>query len=262
MDQLIYKKARIFFNSSGTGKTIVLLHGFTESMAIWDKFSRALSKEFRVITIDLPGHGKSENVAKVHTMELLADVVKAVLNACKVSECMMVGHSMGGYVTLAFAKKYPKLLTGFCIFHSHCFADSAEDRKNRQRTIRLIDKYKSGFITAFIPGLFPEKVQKKYAKEINLLIKRANTMTKEGIIAALEGMMVRNDQSGFLKKTKLPVLFILGLKDSKAPLPRLWEMVSLPLNSETLILRDSGHMGYIENPKETLEAIRHFAQKY
>ena len=87
-------------------------------------------------------------------------------------------------------------------------------------------------------------------------------MTKEGIIAALEGMMVRNDQSGFLKKTKLPVLFILGLKDSKAPLPRLWEMVSLPLNSETLILRDSGHMGYIENPKETLEAIRHFAQKY
>jgi len=197
----------------------------------------------------------------VHTMELLAEVVHSVLKECKVSKCMMVGHSMGGYTTLAFAGKYPKLLSGICIFHSHCFADSEEDKKNRSRTIQLVEKNKFSFIAAFIPGLFPVEVQRKFAKDIENLVNRAETMTKEGVIAALEGMKVRNDQTDFLIKTKLPVLFILGLKDSKSPLPRLWEMVSLPAHSESLILRETGHMGYIENPKETLEAIRHFALK-
>ena len=261
MDYLLFQGSRIFYNVSGKGKTIIFLHGFTESMTIWDKFSRSLSKEFRVITIDLPGHGKSENVAKVHTMELLAEVVFAVLKKCRVSKCLMVGHSMGGYTTLAFTKKYTKLLSGISIFHSHCFADSEEDKKNRTRIIKLVEKDKFGFVAAFIPGLFPDNVQKKFAKEIDQLIKQANTMTKEGVIAALEGMKVRKDQTQLLKTIELPVLFILGLKDSKSPVSQLWEMISLPAHSEVLILRNTGHMGYIENPKETLAAIRHFALK-
>jgi pimeloyl-ACP methyl ester carboxylesterase len=261
MSFIHFKTSKIYYNDKGEGKTIVLLHGFTESMAIWDKFVRSLSKEFRVITIDLPGHGKSGNIAKVHTMELLADVVYQVLKACRVTKCLMVGHSMGGYTTLAFAGKYPEMLSGMCIFHSHCFADSEEDRKNRERTIKVVEQDKFGFVTAFINGLFPAEVQKKFAVEIGILIRRANTMNKEGVTAAIEGMKARKDQTQLLKTTKLPVLFILGLKDSKAPLPRLWEMISLPVHSEALILRDTGHMGYIENPKETLAAIRCFAVK-
>jgi pimeloyl-ACP methyl ester carboxylesterase len=262
MPYIVFQKKRIFYNDSGKGQPIVLLHGFTESQKIWNHFVSVLSQEFRVITVDLPGHGKSECVAEIHTMELQAEVVHAVLKKASVKKCIMTGHSMGGYVTLAYASKYPKTLKGFCIFHSHCFADSIEDREIRSRTIELVKKDKFGFVAKFIPGLFPEEVQGKFGKKIDDLVREAEKMTKEGVIAALEGMKIRNDQTAFLASTKLPVLFILGLKDSKAPISRLWEMISLPAHSESLILRDVGHMGYIESPKVTLNAIQQFVQKF
>jgi pimeloyl-ACP methyl ester carboxylesterase len=255
------KNKKIFYADSGKGKTIVLLHGFTETSKIWDSFRDQLSVSFRVIVIDLAGHGKSECLEEVHSMELQADVVHEVLKQRKVKKCLMVGHSMGGYVTLAFASKYPDMLKGICLFHSHPFPDSAEDRKNRDRTINVVEQNKFGFIASFIPSLFPEGSRRKFGKEIKMLVKQGTEIPKEGIIAALEGMKIRKNQSALLKSTRVPVLFILGLKDPKAPLDRLWKMVSLPQFSECLILRNVGHMGYIEAPDETLKMIQGFARK-
>jgi pimeloyl-ACP methyl ester carboxylesterase len=164
-------------------------------------------------------------------------------------------------VTLAFASKYPEMLKGLCLFHSHPFPDSAADRKNRDRTVSVVKQDKFGFVASFIPSLFPQGSRRKYGKEIRLLVKRASEIPKEGIIAALEGMKIRRNQSVLLKSVRVPVLFILGLKDPKAPLDRLWKMVSLPQRSECLILRNIGHMGYIEAPEETLKMIRGFARK-
>ncbi len=261
MSYLKFKKSNIFFTVRGRGKEIVLLHGFTESSSIWESFTKDLAKKYRVIRIDLPGHGKSECVDSVHSMELMADVVFAVLKKLKTKKCLMVGHSMGGYVTLAFGGKYPGLLRGFGLFHSHCFADTPQEQENRNRTIAIVNQDKYSFIAQFIPGLFPLEVHKKFAGPIEKLIKESSKMPKQGVIAALEGMKTRNDQSGMLKTTSLPVLFILGLKDSRAPVARLWEMVSSAAYSDAVILRDCGHMGFIEAPKETLAAIRGFARK-
>lgn len=261
MPEIYFNGKKINYLEKGRGKSLVLLHGFTESQKIWHQFVKALSREFRVITIDLPGHGKSECISEVHTMELMAEVVHLVLKNAGVRKCVMIGHSMGGYITLAFALKYPEKLKGIGIFHSHCFADSAEDMELRSCTIELVRYDKFGFVTSFIANLFPKEVQKKFSKEIDELINEAEKMPKEGIIAALEGLKVRNDQTYLLATTTLPVLFILGLKDSKAPLPKLWEMISLPAHSESLILRDVGHMGYIESPDKCLDAIIHFTKK-
>jgi pimeloyl-ACP methyl ester carboxylesterase len=261
MPNVLFQKKKIHFTDEGNGKALVLLHGFTESGSIWKKFSKKLSSDFRVIVIDLPGHGKSEGLGDIHSMELQAEVVYRVLKACKVRKCIMIGHSMGGYVTLAFAGKKPEMLQGFCLFHSHVFADSQQERENRERTINIVNQDKFSFITQFIASLFPEEVREKFSKQIDQLIKRAGKMQKENIVAALEGMKERYDQTLLLKTTKLPVLFILGLRDSKAPVARLWEMISLPAHSESLILRDTGHMGYIEEPDKTLNAIRAFAKK-
>jgi len=261
MKNITFNNKKIFYAESGKGKTIVLLHGFTETSKIWDSFRDELSESYRVIAIDLAGHGKSESIQPVHTMELQADVVFEVLKKRKVKKCLMVGHSMGGYVTLAFAAKYPELLKGLCLFHSHPFPDLAADRKNRERTISIVEQDNFGFVAGFIPSLFPDGVRKKFGKEIRSLVKRAKEIPKEGIIAALEGMKVRKNQSALLKLIDVPVLFILGLKDPKAPLARLWKMVSMPRHSECLILRDAGHMGYIEAPKETLNMIKGFAKK-
>jgi pimeloyl-ACP methyl ester carboxylesterase len=116
-------------------------------------------------------------------------------------------------------------------------------------------------VTCFITSLFPEGSRRKFGKEIKMLVKRAKEIPKEGIIAALKGMKIRKNQSALLKSINVPVLFILGLKDSKAPLDRLWKMISLPQRSECLILRNVGHMGYIEAPEETLRMIKGFARK-
>ncbi|MCX6287553.1 MAG: alpha/beta hydrolase [Bacteroidetes bacterium] len=261
MPYTAFKKKELHYTDHGKGDPIVLLHGFTEDLRIWKHFSARLSKNYRVVCIDLPGHGKSECIAEAHPMELMVDSVFAVLKYLKLKKCLLIGHSMGGYITLAFASKYPGLLKGFVLFHSHCFADSPEDKRNRTRTVEVVKKDRFGFLSMFIPGLFPEEVRKKFQKEIEFLICCAREIPREGIVAALKGMRERKDQTALLKSTKLPVMFILGLKDSKAPALKLWDMISLPAVSESLILRDCGHMGYIEAPEITLKAIKNFARR-
>ena len=262
MPTLKFQKKNIFYTDEGTGKAIILLHGFTESLKIWTGFNTQLSKKYRVVNIDLPGHGKSDCIGEVHTMEHMAEMVCALLKKLKIGRCIMVGHSMGGYVALAFAAKYPEMLKGFCLFHSHCFADTSVEKENRSRTISVVSNDKFSYVAQFIPSLFPVEVHKKFSAQIKRMIQRASKMENEGVIAALEGMKVRNDQSEVLKNTKLPVLFILGLKDSRAPIARLWEMISMPATSEILLLRNCGHMGYIEAPEETFDSISGFARKY
>nr|NQU93443.1 alpha/beta fold hydrolase [Bacteroidota bacterium] len=128
----------INFYDSGKGQALVLLHGFLESGLMWDRFTQELSKEFRVIAIDLPGFGKTPVVAEKHSMELMAGAVKAVMDDLKITSCIMIGHSLGGYITLEFAVQYPELLKGICLFHSHASADTAEARENRRRTINIV----------------------------------------------------------------------------------------------------------------------------
>lgn len=256
-----FKQKKIHFTDRGEGEAVFFLHGFTEHLGIWDKFATRLAKKYRIICVDLPGHGQSDCISTIHTMELQAETVLQVLDHLKIKKCLMVGHSMGGYVTLAFAGKYPGRLKGLVLFHSHCFADSAQEKKNRTRTVEVVRADRFGFIAAFIPGLFPEETRAEFRKEIDALVNRAKEISKEGIVAAIKGMRERKDQSEMLRSTKLPVLFILGMKDPKAPVSRFWEMISLPGISESLILRDCGHMGYIEAPEITLKAVRHFAAK-
>jgi pimeloyl-ACP methyl ester carboxylesterase len=261
MTAIKFQKKNINYTDQGKGKVIVLLHGFTESLRIWTSFAAQLSVKYRVIAIDLPGHGKSDCLGAIHGMELMADVVFALLKKLRIGKCMMVGHSMGGYIALAFAEKYPERLHGFSLFHSHCFADTSAEQENRNRTIGIVNHDKFSYVAQFIPSLFPVEVHKKFSRQIERLIQRASKMPKEGVIAALEGMKNRKDMSSLLKTTRLPVLFILGLKDSRVPATRLWEMISLPAVSEILLLRDCGHMGYIESPEKTYGAIAGFAKR-
>ena len=97
-----YKNISIRFREEGEGEPIILLHGYLESLNIWDEFLEELSKRFRVVSIDLLGHGKTGNIGQIHTMDMMADAVNFVLVHLDISKCTMIGHSMGGYVTLAF----------------------------------------------------------------------------------------------------------------------------------------------------------------
>lgn len=256
-----FRQKKVCFQVSGKGPAIVLLHGFLESGEVWKSFTRRLSESFQVITIDLPGHGQSDNPGPVTTMNDMSEVVWHVLKSLNITACIMVGHSMGGYVTLAFAEKYPRLIKGFVLFHSQAGADSHETRIARERTISLVKKDHHGFIKNFIPDLFDPSNVKKFAKEIEILKDLAQKTSKEGLIAALEGMKTRPDRQHVLLNSKVPVLFIIGKNDRRIPMEAVIPQTLLPGHSEILLLDHVGHMGFIEASAKTFAAVKGFAER-
>lgn len=259
--QLIYQNSPIAYHMLGKGKTVVLLHGFLESKAMWKDFIPYFSNKFRVITMDLPGHGQSGQWAKVHTMEFMADTIKAVLDHESIHKATLIGHSMGGYVSLAFAQKYPKNIRALGLFHSQAASDSVEARKNRDRTIDIVQSDSRGFIKAFIPDLFAPENQERFAGEIGNLKMQAERTPVEGVVAALEGMKLRKDSLELLKSITVPVLFIAGKKDKRIPLEIILQQAALPHVSEISILGDAGHMGYIEEKDYCLKLVNSFIER-
>jgi len=260
-DYITYKGKKIYFLEKGNGHTIVLLHGFLENMSMWEYISQKLSASYRVIAIDLPGFGNSDCLAEVHEMETLAEVVNEVLIIRRVKDCLMLGHSMGGYVTLAFAEKYPDKLKGFGLLHSHALADTDEAKVNRDRAIVVVNSNRGAFIFNFFPALFAPDNIDKHEQDIEKLHADAMKTSPKAIVAALKGMKDRTDKKHVLMNSKIPVLFILGKNDSRIPFEKTLEQTLLPEHCDLIILDNAGHMGHIEAKKKVLNAIENFAKK-
>lgn len=256
-----FQGGKIAYRTEGQGPVLVLLHGFLESKEIWDDFISLLQPGFRLLMIDLPGHGESHCPAEIHSMELMADAVDAVLLKLDYTGVVMAGHSMGGYVMAAYASKYPSKVNGIIFFHSHAGADNEEAKENRRRTINIVKENHKGFINQFIPGLFDQNHTDKYTLQIEKLQERAGRMPAASVIAALAGMRDRPSHLNLLLTTDLPVLFIIGKQDSRIPYSQILAQAVIPAHSEVLLLDDVGHMGYIESPVKTAATIRHFALK-
>jgi pimeloyl-ACP methyl ester carboxylesterase len=259
--QLQHQGKKISYQVNGSGEAIILLHGFLESREIWQVYSNKLSNEFKVIVPDLPGHGQTEVFGAVHSMEFMADMVRLILHTQNIDQAILIGHSMGGYVSLAFAEQYPELTRGLVIFHSHAGADTEEAKMNRSRTIQVVEQNRIGFIRAFIPDLFAPANVNKFKNEIEYLKELAGKTSGEGIIAALTGMKERSDKAEVLAQLEAPVLFIIGKQDKRINLKQVMEQASIPKHSEVLILDDVGHMGFMEAPRLTFETIRNFCKK-
>ncbi len=131
----------LHYEISGSGtEDLVLLHGFMENLMIWEEMETYLSEKFRLIKIDLAGHGLSKILDEVHTMELMAEEVKKVAHKLKIDRFHLLGHSMGGYTSLAFAEKFPQSLKSLTLFFSSYFADDAEKKEQRRKCYRIIQE--------------------------------------------------------------------------------------------------------------------------
>lgn len=245
---------------SGTeGSCVVLLHGYLESMLVWDDFVPHLYKQVRVVTLDLPGHGISVIHGRVHTMDWLADVVADTLTAIGVEHCTLVGHSMGGYVALAFCERHAQMLDGIVLLSSTPNPDSEEKRENRLREIDLVRAGKKESIARVAPAAgFAEENRHRMHDEIEDLIEQTMITEDNGIVALLSGMRERKDQNEMLRKSTVPQLFILGKEDDYIPLEAAEAMVATHPQAHVAWLEHSGHMGFLEEPEVTAQAILDF----
>jgi pimeloyl-ACP methyl ester carboxylesterase len=252
-------KGKIRYKIEGAGKPLVLLHGYLENLEIWDDFASDLAEDYRVVSVDLPGHGESDVAGETHNMELLAQAVKSVLEAEEINSATIVGHSLGGYVSLAFLEKYPNHVDRLVLFHSHPFADKKEVKENRDREIELVKKGKKDLIfQTNIPKAFATDNLERFPEEVSKAQKIAMQTEGEGIVANLRGMKNRPDRSELVKNTDKPFLVIAGKKDNYIDYHSVIPEIKLPEQGILLTLENSGHLGFIEEKEKSLHALKDF----
>ncbi|MBQ1204335.1 MAG: alpha/beta hydrolase [Alistipes sp.] len=240
-------------------KCIVLLHGYLESMLVWEDFIPLLYKQARVVTLDLPGHGISVVTGECHTMEYLADVVAEAMTTLGVERFTVVGHSMGGYVALALAERHAERLEGVVLLSSTPNPDTEEKRENRRREIALVKSGKKEMLARVAPAAgFAESNRKRLKDYIDDLTEQVHVTEDEGIVALLNGMIERKDQNQMLQTSTVRQLFILGRKDGYIVPEVAEQMVANHPQAEVVWLDESGHMGFIEEPERTAEALLNF----
>ena len=260
--EVTFHDATLKFRDEGKGEVVVLLHGYLESLDIWGDFGSKLAEHYRIVTIDLPGHGGSGLFSKIDTMAVMADAVEFILQELGIGRSVVVGHSMGGYVTLAFAEIFPEMTTGFCLFHSHALADTEEKKLNREREIELVRSGKKmQIIHTNIPKAFADDNLEKFAGEVDKAKKIADSTSDEGIIMSLIGMKSRPDRTRVLKESSVPILYVAGKKDNYIPFEVAEQHFNLSPRQDILILENSGHMGFIEEKEEALEGLLFFLKK-
>ena len=254
--QLLYKNIKISYTDAGKGSAVVLLHGFLENKTMWNAFIPELSKRNRVITIDLLGHGDTECLGYVHSMEDQADMVHAVLRDLKIRKAILIGHSMGGYAALAFAELYAENVKGIVLLNSTARADSTERKTNRDRAIVAVKQNYTAFVRMSIANLFSEKNREILLDEIENVKKEALKTPLQGIVASLEGMKIRKDREVLLHFATFPILLILGKQD---PVLNYEENKNqIEKTKVQLVTFPDGHMSHIENREELMMVLVDF----
>lgn len=237
------------YEISGNGpENLVLLHGFMENLLIWDDMEQYLSKKFRLIKIDLPGHGRSDIYGEVHTMELMAEKIKEVTDKLQLESFHLLGHSMGGYTSLAFAEKFPDVLKSLTLFFSTYFPDDEEKKEQRRKSFRIILENFRTYIGAGIPNLFNPNEKDILEGKIELAKEIALSTKPEGAFACVKGMIERTDKKDVLENLESKILVIAGKHDNAVKTDVMIKNLPDKTNIKSYIL-DCGHNGHWEKPE-------------
>lgn len=248
-----YNGKNIKFSVTGSGTPMVMIHGFLESSAMWDALIPHFS-DYCIITPDLPGMGKSEPIASVHTMELMAETIQALLNYLRIEEAVFVGHSMGGYITLACAELFPERISKIILLNSTFRADDETRKENRLRGIEMLKAHPKAYISMAIGNYVSEASRERFAEEVNFMKTQAYQFPVEGIIAALKGMGARKDRSEVLKNFSKPKYLLLAEEDPLIPAKDTARKAE-QLGVSTQII-SGGHLSQVENLSEVVEFLK------
>jgi pimeloyl-ACP methyl ester carboxylesterase len=255
---LDYKGVPIFYSDSGKGQVIVLLHGFLEDNSMWNNITPELIKKNRVIAIDLLGHGKTGCLGYIHTMEDMAEAISAVLKHLKLRKYIFIGHSMGGYVALSFAKLFPESIKGLCLLNSTYEEDDKQRKQLRARANKMVQTNYENMVRMSFANLFSAESKITHAVAYNSALKTALKTPVQGYMAANEGMRLREDSSVFFANASFKKIVLLGEKDTI-------------LNTEEMLIYTNkhaiethvfteGHMSHIENKEEVKQKVLRFIE--
>ncbi len=253
---LSFKSTHIHYTDQGSGPAVFLLHGFLEDVRMWQSLKRYLPKRYRLICIDLFGHGKSGGIGYIYRMDEMAEAVEAVFKALKLRKAHFVGHSMGGYVALAFAERNPDQLRSLSLIHSTSRADWPEKQRDRDRAVAVVKRDCKGFIQHAVPMLFSDKARRNNHKGIAKLISQAITMEAGAVAATLEGMKIREDREAILHFAPYPILILAGVNDTVIRSQDTAEQMQAEF--VTGVWFPTAHMAPWEMPKETATALHYF----
>lgn len=255
---LDYKNCNIHFTVEGKGEPIILLHGFLETTDMWKEITPELTKTHQIVSIDLLGHGKTECLGYVHTMEAMAEAVLAVLNHLGITKAHFIGHSMGAYVALALAEKEPQLFNGLCLMNSTFEADNQERKAIRARACKMAHTNYKALVKMSFSNLFSLESKLKHDAEFNTALQLALKTPAQGYIAAQEGMALRPNRFEILKRIKGKTLIIIGEKDGLVNADELIHKIRNTSISYTTL--SEGHMSYIENKSELTYNLLRFIE--
>lgn len=237
---------------------MVLIHGFSENNQIWREQLDALSEQFYVIAPDLPGTGNTSATSTV-SMESMAEYVNELLKAEGISRAVVIGHSMGGYVALALAEKYPSVIQGLGLFHSTATPDNEEKKEARRKSINMIEKYgNEAFVKQTMPNMFSPAYKKQHPEQIESYIQMCLQCPQSSLVAYYEAMIQRPDRTTVLSSLSVPVLFVIGKDDTAVPMQNVLPQVSQPRISSIYIFEETGHMGMWEVPDASRQLLQQF----
>ena len=268
--EILYQNKKIFYRIAGSGKPVILIHGFGEDGEVWSSLLTSskgggisdtqLKDKFRFIIPDLPGSGESERIEDM-SMEGMAEVIHAIIHEENIGSCPVIGHSMGGYITLALVEKYWNHVSAFGLFHSSAYADTEEKKAARRKGIEFIKQHGAyEFLKTATPNLFSPNSQLQIPNSIEEIIEKGRNFSPPALVSYYEAMMARPDTTEMLRKAAVPVLFIMGKYDNAVPIKDGLEQCHLPPISYIHILENSGHMGMIEESEKSSLALLQYVK--
>ncbi len=249
---------QLHYSEAGLGMPVVLLHGFPLSSGIWRQQQRQLSDLYRVITPDLRGHGESPAPEGTYAMADLAGDVIALLDSLGIQKAVFLGHSMGGYVTLAAWKLAAKRFLALGLIASHAAADTEEGKQGRfQMAEKVAAQGSQVAADAMLPKLFAPRLSASdpVIDQVRQFILKTPVA---GIIGSLQGMAARSDSTAILPNINVPALVLTGEHDQIIPLAKTEATAAAIPRSTLAIIEQAGHMPMLERPEATTTALRKF----
>jgi len=253
MKKIQVNNIMLAYERFGNGTPLMLIHGYPLDHTIWNDTAPLLKNDFDLILPDLRGFGQSTTVETPYTLSDMADDLAGLLDHLKLEKVALAGHSMGGYVALAFAKKYPQRVSGLGLIASQAAADSPEGKAKRYQTADEVSQKGVGVVSEAMPPKL--SADSRAQAFVRVLIEK---QTPSAVMGALKAMAEREDLLSHLSSVTFPVTLIHGSADVLIPIERAQEIKVVLPSARLVEIQGAGHMPMMEFPDETVEGLRLF----